>query len=90
MIENKESWGYQHEDQVMKFLKLNTRKYLTQISRDDIVNEVNVELVNLNPKVLRIDYVVKTKDLITAYEFLSTKNNIKDVLWRIFLYLARL
>ena len=74
----------------MKFLKENSRKYLTEISREDIVNELNVELVNLNPKVLRIDYVVKSKDLITAYEFLSTKNNIKDVLWRIFLYLARL
>ena len=86
----KESWGYQQEDQVMKFLKENSRKYLTEISREDIVNELNVELVNLNPKVLRIDYVVKSKDLITAYEFLSTKNNIKDVLWRIFLYLARL
>ena len=90
MLPNNRNWGYQQEDQVMKFLKENSRKYLTKISRDDIVNELNVELVNLNPKVLRIDYVVKSKDLITAYEFLSTKNNIKDVLWRIFLYLARL
>ena len=90
MLPNNKSWGYQQEDQVMKFLKENSRKYLTEISREDIVNELNVELVNLNPKVLRIDYVVKSKDLITAYEFLSTKNNIKDVLWRIFLYLARL
>ena len=61
MLPNNKNWGYQQEDQVMKFLKENSRKYLTKISRDDIVNELNVELVNLNPKVLRIDYVLRVK-----------------------------
>ena len=78
--------GYHHEDLTLKFLKENTTKYIAKITGAEFCDEINVELINLKPKVLRIDYGIKKKDKIILYEFLSTKSNIANILRRIFLY----
>ena len=90
MKENKIYRGYHHEDLTLKFLKENTAKYIAKITNAEVSDEINVELINLKPKVLRIDYGIKEKDKIIIYEFLSTKTNIANILRRIFLYVARI
>lgn len=90
MKKNKIYRGYHHEDLTLKFLKENTTKYIAKITGAEFCDEINVELINLKPKVLRIDYGIKKKDKIILYEFLSTKSNIANILRRIFLYVARI
>lgn len=90
MKKNKIYHGYHHEDLTLKFLKENTTKYIAKITGAEFCDEINVELINLKPKVLRIDYGIKKKDKIILYEFLSTKSNIANILRRIFLYVARI
>lgn len=90
MKRNKIYRGYHHEDLTLKFLKENTTKYIAKITGAEFCDEINVELINLKPKVLRIDYGIKKKDKIILYEFLSTKSNIANILRRIFLYVARI
>lgn len=90
MKENKIYRGYHHEDLTLKFLKENTAKYIAKITNAEVSDEINVELINLKPKVLRIDYGIKEKDKIIIYEFLSTKTNIANILRRILLYVARI
>lgn len=90
MKKNKIYRGYHHEDLTLKFLKENTTKYIAKITGAEFFDEINVELINLKPKVLRIDYGIKKKDKIILYEFLSTKSNIANILRRIFLYVARI
>lgn len=75
MKKNKIYHGYHHEDLTLKFLKENTTKYIAKITGAEFCDEINVELINLKPKVLRIDYGIKKKDKIILYEFLSTKSN---------------
>lgn len=59
MKENKIYRGYHHEDLTLKFLKENTAKYIAKITNAEVSDEINVELINLKPKVLRIDYGIK-------------------------------
>ena len=51
MKENKIYRGYHHEDLTLKFLKENTAKYIAKITNAEVSDEINVELINLKPKV---------------------------------------